>query len=93
MEQTGGAAASLGFVHTFGIVWAFLKKPFGCTRSCYKPKQRAQAHSSLFVLLWLLAGQAAQEDLSSLSETWLGWLPPTHLSRLFSSPISLRTMR
>lgn len=53
-------------------------------------KWTAWAHSPYFVLLKLLAGQMAQEDLSSPSETWTGWLPLTHLSTLFPRPISLR---
>jgi len=55
-------------------------------------KWMARAHSPRFVLLKLLAGQTTQEDLSPPSEIWLGWLPLPHLSTLFPSPVSPRTV-
>jgi len=50
-EQAGGAAASLGFVHTLGFTCVLLKKPLGCINaplSCsYKPANGWLEHTAL----------------------------------------------
>lgn len=76
-EEAGRAAASLGFcshvwIHSCAAEEATWLRIHSIKLLLQTHERTARAHSPRFVLLKLLAGQTAEDDLSSLSETRLG---------------------